>query len=638
MNHGFIKVAAITPKIKVADPFFNAGEICKHMHEAKKNKAKVMVFPELCITGYTCNDLFLQETLLQDAIAALRIIVAHSADVDALVFVGLPFEKNGKLYNVAAVINRGELLAFVPKMHMPNYAEFYESRHFVPGNAEPWDVLFDGKYIPFGTNLLFESEAVKGFVVAAEICEDLWVANTPGTAHALAGATVLVNLSASNETIAKDSYRNTLVQSTSARLISAYIYANAGEGESTQDLVFAGHNLICENGVLLNESDRFENQTIYADIDIYKIRNERRRNISFDSADTKDYKTIFFQIKKEETRLERYFPKMPFVPMDMALRKKRCDEILSIQSFGLKKRLEHTGSKRVVIGISGGLDSTLALLVAVKAFDALEIDRKNILAVTMPCFGTTSRTYDNACTLSNALGVSLEEVDITEAVTLHFKDISHDINKHDITFENGQARERTQVLMDIANRENGFVIGTGDMSELALGWATYNGDHMSMYGVNVGVPKTLVRHLVSFYADTVESETLKTVLYDVLDTPVSPELLPPTDGVISQKTEEVVGPYELHDFFLYYMLRCGFAPDKVLRLAVYTFEQDYDLETIRKWLHVFYKRFFAQQFKRSCLPDGPKVGSVSVSPRGDLRMPSDASVNSWLAQLEKSEI
>ena len=458
---------------------------------------------------------------------------------------------------------------------------------------------------------------------------------SPSLRHGLAGANVIVNLSASNENVGKDTYRQMLVTSTSARLMAGYIYCSAGEGESTQDMVFGGHNMICENGTMLAEAKRFTSETIYAELDIHRMRHERRGMSSFKSDEACLHRHVYFTLPEEETVLDRYFEPMPFVPSDATKRAQRCEEILSIQAYGLKKRLEHTNCKHAVIGISGGLDSTLAMLVTARAFDLLGLDRTGIHAITMPGFGTTDRTYDNACTLVRTLGATLEEIDIKNAVTVHFKDINHDIDNHNVTYENAQARERTQILMDIANRENGMVIGTGDMSELALGWATYNGDHMSMYGVNAGVPKTLVRHLVQYYADTCGNAELNRVLLDVLDTPVSPELLPPVDGAISQKTEDLVGPYELHDFFLYYMLRCGFTPSKVYRVACKAFAGQYDEATILKWLKTFYRRFFTQQFKRSCLPDGPKVGSVGVSPRGDLRMPSDACMSLWMAELER---
>lgn len=637
MKHGFIKAAAVTPKIKVADTVFNTKAIIEKITESYENGARLIVLPELCITGYTCQDLFAQELLLQGAQQGLVEIMAATADKEALIFVGLPMEYNAKLYNVAAALFKGKVLGFVPKCNIPMHHEFYEGRNFACGNVKPQEILFQGEKVWFGSNILFEVQegALKGLSVACEICEDLWVPFSPSLRHGMAGANVIVNLSASNETIGKDAYRNMLVASTSARLIAGYIYCSAGEGESTQDMVFGGHNMICENGAMLAEAKRFTGETVYADLDIHRLNMERRNMSSCEVQGAEDYVHVDFSFTEQETRLERYFAPMPFVPSDPKEWAKRCEEILSIQAYGLKKRLEHTHCQNAVLGISGGLDSTLALLVTVKAFDLIGLDKKNIRAVTMPCFGTTDRTYDNACTLTLTLGAALEEIDIKEAVSVHFRDIGQDMGNHNVTYENSQARERTQLLMDIANRENGMVIGTGDMSELALGWATYNGDHMSMYGVNAGVPKTLVRHLVQYYADTCDNEELRRVLLDVLDTPVSPELLPPVDGVISQKTEDLVGPYELHDFFLYYMLRCGFTPEKVYRVACSAFENTYDKSVILKWLKIFYRRFFTQQFKRSCLPDGPKVGSVALSPRGDLRMPSDACASLWLAELER---
>lgn len=635
MKHGFIKAAAMTPKIKVADPVYNAEEICRKLDEAYKKEAKLIVFPELCITGYTCQDLFLQELLLTEALKALRNIAEHTKGQDALVFVGLPVERCQKLYNVAAVLQDGKILGMVPKSCIPNYGEFYEARHFSAGNEKTEEFVFEGERIPFGTNLLFACREMPGLKVGCEICEDMWGAETPSASHALAGATVIVNLSASNETVAKDEYRKLLITAVSARLICGYVYAAAGEGESTQDLVFSAHNMIAENGVILQEAERFTGQSVYSELDIYRLVGERRRLNTFQTKESENHTVISFSLKEAETKLTRKFEKAPFVPSDEAKRKKRCDDILKIQSYGLKKRFEHTGSKKAVIGISGGLDSTLSLLVTVRVFDMLKKDRSDIIAVTMPCFGTTDRTYRNACKLTEALGASLREVDIKASVLQHFQDIGQDADNHDVTYENGQARERTQVLMDIANQTGGLVIGTGDMSELALGWATYNGDHMSMYGVNAGVPKTLVRHLVRYYADTCGREELRAVLLDILDTPVSPELLPPVDGVISQKTENLVGPYELHDFFLYYVLRFGFEPSKVYRIAKKTFGGEYAYEEIVKWLKTFYRRFFSQQFKRSCLPDGPKVGTVAVSPRGDLRMPSDADAAIWRKEAER---
>ena len=635
MKHGFIKVAAITPKIKVADPVYNRKQICIDMQKAVERGAKIIVFPELCLTGYTCGDLFLQELLLSEAKEQLKEIATESEGNDALVFVGLPVKKENKIYNVAAAIQDGKILAFIPKRCIPAYAEFYEARHFTPGNQVPEPYRLDEEEIPFGSNILLQADSMEELVVGCEICEDIWAPDSPSTAHALAGASVLVNLSASNETVGKDSYREMLVKSASAKLIAGYIYASAGEGESTQDLVFSSHDMIAENGVILAQSERFTGKEAYADLDIHRLSHDRRRMTTFVPTGKENYQIVSFHLEEEDTELERTFDAAPFVPSLKEERDKRCDEILSMQSYGLKKRCEHTGSKSAIVGLSGGLDSTLALLVTVRAFDLLSLERKKIISVTMPGFGTTDRTYDNACKLANELGTSLREVDIKEAVKVHFRDIGQDTEKHDVTYENGQARERTQILMDIANQTGGLVIGTGDMSELALGWATYNGDHMSMYGVNSGVPKTLVRHLVKYYADTCGNEQLSAILLDILDTPVSPELLPPVDGVISQKTEDLVGPYELHDFFLYYMLRCGFEPAKIYRIAKTSFAGRYTDEVLLKWLKTFYRRFFSQQFKRSCLPDGPKVGSVALSPRGDLRMPSDACGELWLKQLEE---
>ena len=640
MKDGFVKVCCATPKIKVADVDHNVNEIIKLMYDASENGAKVIVFPELCITGYTCQDLFLQGKLLDKALEGLDRIIDATNGIDALVFVGTPLEVDGKLYNTAAAIFAGHILAFIPKKNLPNYAEYYEARHFYPGFSDPVCIGYKGQDVVIGQNVIFTTPAVKGLQIACEICEDLWVADTPSTRHAMNGANLIVNLSAGNEIIGKAEYRRMLVKATSARLVCGYVYCDAGDGESTQDLVFPGHNLIAENGTLLSESKCFKANTIYADIDVERLRTERRRITTFNVndpsqvIDNNNYAKITFDIEQKETRLDRKFYRFPFVPADDKERNERCEHILLIQSEGLKKRLLHTGAKKAVIGLSGGLDSTLALLVMAKAFDLCGLDRSGIIAVTMPCFGTTDRTYNNALTLAKTLNTTLREINIEKAVRVHFEDIGHDENDLSVTYENCQARERTQVLMDIANKEGGLVIGTGDMSELALGWATYNGDHMSMYGVNVGVPKTLVRHLVKYYADTCKNNALSEALLDVLNTPVSPELLPPKDGDISQKTEDLVGPYELHDFFLYYMLRCGFAPSKVYRVAKQAFEGVYDEETILKWLKTFYRRFFTQQFKRSCLPDGPKVGAVALSPRGDLRMPSDAVSKLWLDELE----
>ena len=635
MRHGFIKVAAATPDIRVADVDYNKEQIIKQMDEAAKAGAKIIVFPELCITGYTCSDLFLQDILLNGAKKALVEIAKQTKELDALVFVGVPLAVGGELYNVAAALNHGNILGFTTKSFLPNYGEFYEMRQFRPGPKKAETILFDGKEIPFGPQLLFVEKQMANLIVSAEICEDVWSPVPPSIEAAREGATVIVNCSASDETIGKASYREALISGQSARLISGYIYANAGEGESTTDLVFGGHNLIAENGTILAEAKRFSNGIIYTEFDVQKIANERRKNTTFTETQEHVLPRIPFGLEQTETILTRTFPSRPFVPRDDQERAKRCEEILTIQAMGLKKRLAHTHAKSAVVGISGGLDSTLALLVTAKAFDALGLERSGITAVTMPCFGTTDRTYQNACKMSLKVGATLREVRIGDAVMQHFKDIGHDPQDHSVTYENSQARERTQVLMDIANQTGGLVIGTGDMSELALGWATYNGDHMSMYGVNASVPKTLVRHLVHYYADTCEDPSLKEVLYDVLDTPVSPELLPPKDGEIAQKTEDLVGPYELHDFFLYYFLRMGYEPGKIYRIAKLSFAGEYDDETIYKWLRTFCWRFFSQQFKRSCLPDGPKVGTVALSPRGDWRMPSDACVALWIQNLVK---
>lgn len=637
MKHGFVKVAAVTPKIVVADTAYNADIICDCIAEASASGAKVIVLPELCITGYTCGDLFLQEKLLREAKNALLKIAGFTRFMDSLIFVGLPYAYHGKLYNVAAAISEGKILGFVPKTCIPNYNAFYENRHFAAGMEEPVFVQFtEDIIVPMGTKLLFACKEMPELKVGVEICEDLWTPQPPSISHALNGATLIVNLSASDEATGKDIYRKELVKGQSARLLCGYIFASAGEGESTTDLVYSAHNLIAEDGHILAEAKRFANETIYSEIDFYRMEAERRRMSTF-VARYDSYTEIPFSLEKTATVLTRKVEKMPFVPQDEQVREKRCEEILYMQAMGLKKRLEHTHCKNAVVGISGGLDSTLALLVTVQAFDLFGLPHENIKAVTMPGFGTTDRTYENAVNMIKCVGADFSEVSIKEAVTLHFKDIGHDINVHDVTYENSQARERTQILMDIANRVNGMVVGTGDLSELALGWATYNGDHMSMYAVNASVPKTLVRHLVRYYAEECGDETLKAVLLDVLDTPVSPELLPPTDGEISQKTEDLVGPYELHDFFLYYMLRMAYAPEKIYRLAKYAFDGEYDNETLLKWLKNYYRRFFSQQFKRSCLPDGPKVGTVDVSPRGGLRMPSDASAAVWLAELEKIE-
>ena len=638
MKDGFIRVAAATPEIEVADCEYNRKQVERMMREACERQASMIVFPELCMTGYTCGDLFLQDLLLKSCVDELNKLLEASRGLDLLSVIGMPLEVNGKLYNTALVFKDGQILGIVPKTFIPNYAEFYEARHFERGIKSPIRIKLLGQETWFGTQLLFECTSIPGFVVGGEICEDLWAPNPPSISHAQAGATDMFNISASDETTGKDAYRKALVESQSARLICGYVYAGAGEGESTTDLVFPGHNLICENGTCMAESKKFDTGIVYADLDVARLNGERRRMTTFIQNEDKAYVRVAFENEVKTLELERYIDPRPFVPQEDQDRAKRCEQILSIQAMGLKKRLAHTHCQNAVVGISGGLDSTLALLVTVRAFDMLGLDRKQIMAVTMPCFGTTDRTYNNACQLVNELGAKLMEVNIREAVSLHFRDIDQDINNHDVTFENGQARERTQVLMDLANQCGGMVIGTGDLSELALGWATYNGDHMSMYGVNASVPKTLVRHLVRYYADTCTSENLKNVLLDILDTPVSPELIPPKEGEISQKTEDLVGPYELHDFFLYHMMRFACPPAKIYRLANMAFKDEYSPETILKWLKNFYHRFFTQQFKRSCVPDGPKVGSVALSPRGDWRMPSDASARLWKAELEKITI
>ena len=665
MRDGFVQVAALTPAVRVADVDYNV-EACSAAAHA--TDASVIVLPELAITGYTCEDLFWQDSLLAAAEQGLATLAASTADLDALVLVGVPVRVAAKLYNCAAALCHGELLGLVPKLNIPTYGEFYEGRRFSRGPRDVTLVRFAGyDEVPFGTEQLFECESVPGLVVAAEICEDLWVPNPPSTAAALAGATLVCNLSASNELVGKADYRRGLVSSTSARLVCAYAYASAGWSESTQDVVYGGHCLVAENGRVVAEAKPLDDAALVAAgeaggvrgavsvVDLGLLAHDRMRMSTFevDPAAAGFVTTLFDLDVVDESLDGRFVDPHPFVPADPARRAERCESIFSIQAHGLAKRLAHTHSKRAVIGVSGGLDSTLALLVCARAFDLLGLERSGILAITMPGFGTTGRTHDNARAMSEALGCELREIGIAAAVRQHFADIGHDEADHSVTYENAQARERTQILMDVANREGGLVVGTGDLSELALGWATYNADHMSMYGVNAGVPKTLVRHLVRYVADDARTHgnaALADVLLDVLDTPVSPELLPATgDGKISQKTEDLVGPYELHDFFLYQVLRCGFGPRKVYRLALAAFDGRYasgadaddaavgiyDAETVLKWLRKFYWRFFSQQFKRSCLPDGPKVGSVAVSPRGDLRMPSDACVNLWIRELDE---
>lgn len=739
MIEGFLRVAVATPKIKVADVRFNTEAVLREIAEADRQGASLLVFPELVLTAYTCADLFHQTILIERAAAALDEVAEATRRTQLVAVVGVPYMVDHKLYNCAAVLHAGRILALVPKKNLPNYSEFYERRWFTPGQTRVVTlshrsaVTGEEYAIPFGMNILVEAVDRPDFRLACEICEDVWVLDPPSTRHVLAGATVIANTSASDETVGKDSYRRELIRSTSARLVSVYCYANAGDGESTTDLVFGGQDIIAENGSVVTEGKRFNTGLYIADVDLQRITQERARMTTFPEIDDalrdeycivkfrftpvaektgegvgpakeiaggaeqtsddaertssaaaqprkKSFEEVFAayvgqqaptavaatgasaqtdvggasrvatrvvpetlagQLAADAADLRRYVDPKPFVPSGAAERHARCDEIFTIQALGLKKRLEHTGCQSAVIGISGGLDSTLALLVIARAFDMLGLPRENIISVTMPAFGTTDRTYNNAVTLTRLLHATLREINIKAAVLQHFQDIGHDPEDHSVVYENAQARERTQLLMDIANQLNGIVIGTGDLSELALGWATYNADHMSMYGVNAGVPKTLVRYLVKFVADTSEDADLARCLNDIFDTPVSPELLPPTgDGQISQKTEDLVGPYELHDFFLYQILRYGFSPRKVYALALHAFSAEnqaevYDAATILKWLRKFYWRFFSQQFKRSCLPDGPKVGSIAVSPRGDLRMPSDAVVQIWIDELKE---
>ena len=638
MKYGFIKVAAASPALRVADCRYNAEQSVAAMQRAAAAGVRLLVLPELGLTGYTCGDLLLQPVLQQGALHALQTLLAVSAGLPMTTVAGLPLEVEGKLYNCAAVLHGGKILGVVPKTNLPNYGEFYEVRWFTPAPAEAKAISLLGQQVPFGTDLLFCCRELPEYKLAVEICEDLWVALPPSTRHAMAGATVIANCSASDETIGKAEYRRELITGQSARLMAGYLYADAGRGESTTDMVFAGHDLIAENGRLLAETALFTNEMIVTEIDVHRLTAERRRTNTWRAADSAGYTIIPFSLPAEVTPLTRLIDPHPFVPADSAERKQRCEAILTMQAEGLRRRLEHIGCPCAVLGISGGLDSTLALLVAVRALDLLGRPRTDMIAVTMPGFGTTRRTRSNAELLCEKLGVTLRTVSIAAAVRQHFKDIGHDESVTDTTYENAQARERTQVLMDIANQENGIVVGTGDLSELALGWATYNGDHMSMYGVNGSIPKTLVRYLVRHAAETCGDEALAAVLYDILDTPVSPELLPADEGGrIAQKTEDLVGPYELHDFFLYHFIRYGCPPQKLLYLAENAFAGRYDRAVILKWLRTFCRRFFQQQFKRSCLPDGPKVGSVTLSPRGDWRMPSDASAALWLREIDELE-
>ena len=638
MRDGFIKVAAATVEITVADVQANVQRILRAIGEAETAGAALCVLPELCVTGYTCADLLLQEELLRAAEQGLlRVIREHSGKTVAVF--GLPLRAGGKLYNCAAVVQRGRLLGIVPKRNLPDYGEFYKSRYFTPAPDGVRRFRLPGlDYdVPFGAAQIFRCADMPEFAFGIEICEDLWVPSPPSGALALAGATVLLNLSASSETVGKAAYRRELVATQSARYVCGYLYADAGEGESSTDLVFAAHNMIAENGKLLAESRRFENNMQISEIDCaFLLRERARLGRSYPAGAAVEETSFSYAVR--ETALTRVYATTPYVPEDPAQRGAAVEDILSIQAAGLAKRLRHTGLSHAVVGLSGGLDSTMALLVAARAFDSLGLDRGGIYAVTMPCFGTTERTRSNAFTLARAVGASIEEIRIADAVRAHFADLGHDEAVRDVVYENAQARERTQLLMDLANQRAALVIGTGDLSELALGFATYNGDHMSNYGVNASVPKTLMRHMVRHVAETCGDETLRRVLVDILETPVSPELLPPEQGSITQKTEEIIGDYRLHDFFLYYMLRCGFGAAKLYRIAVRAFAGEYTPAEIKKWQTLFYRRFFAHQFKRSCLPDGPKVGSVTLSPRGDFRMPSDAAAQLWLEELARCSV
>ena len=636
MKDGFVSVACGTPKLRLADCNYNAEQTFTLMRKAEKAGAKVLVLPELGLTGYSCGDLFYQDTLLRSAEEALSTVLAATRNLEVVTAVGLPLRVNNKLYNCAAIIQKGAVLGVVPKTHLPNYGEFYEKRQFAAAPEENGTVTLLGKSVPFGNKLVFRCDTMPDLALGFEICEDMWAPCSPAVDLAAAGATVVGNLSASNDIIGKDSYRRQLVTMQSAKLLCGYVYSSCGEGESTSDVVFGAHQMISENGTMLAER-RFDGGLLVSEVDVQKLCYERRRTQMFDK--TPVVQEIPFSLTVSETKLTRYVAPQPFVPEGKEDRDARCREILLIASLGLKQRLEHTGAKTAVVGLSGGLDSTLAVLITGLAMKMLDRPMTDIVAVTMPCFGTTDRTKNNAVILAEQMGATLRTVDISASVRSHFKDIGHDMEDHSVTFENGQARERTQVLMDIANQTGGIVIGTGDLSELALGWCTYNGDHMSMYGVNASIPKTLVRHLVAYLArdNAKKDEALHDVLEDILDTPVSPELLPAVKGEISQRTEDLVGPYELHDFFLYYILRWGFSPRKVYRLALYALGKQYSREVILKWLKTCYRRFFSQQFKRNCLPDGPKVGSVALSPRGDWRMPSDAKWTLWQAELETLE-
>ncbi len=639
-KEGYVRVGAIVPELKVANVTFNSEEISKQIEVSDKLGVNIVTLPELTITGYTCADLFNQDILIKKNLDGLQYLLNKTKSLDIVSIIGMPLELDNQLFNTAVVINKGKILGIIPKIYIPNYNEFYEKRWFASGRnilSKEIDIL--NQKVPFGLDLLFEDKENKEICFAVEICEDLWSLYPPSNDYALNGATIMFNLSASNELIGKYEYRKELVVSQSARCICAYIYSSSGINESTTDLVFSGHSLIAENGILLKENERFNfnSNIIMHDIDVKRLINDRRKNTSFMGIVKKDeHRRICFSIKDKNDTLIRHYEKYPFVPSNETKRNERCKEIINIQACALAKRIKHTKIEKTVIGISGGLDSTLAFLVIIEAYKKLGINNKNIIAITMPGFGTTNRTYQNSLNLIKNYGATLREIDIKDSCIQHFKDIGHDPNLHDVTYENVQARERTQILMDISNKEHALVIGTGDLSELALGWCTYNGDHMSMYGVNVSIPKTLVRYLVKWVADSTKIKKRKDIIYDILDTPISPELLPPDkNGNIKQITESAIGPYMLHDFFLYHFLRYGAYPSKILMIAKHTFKDDYDEKTIKHWLAVFIKRFFMNQFKRSCLPDGPKVGSISLSPRGDLRMPSDAEAELWLKDIEK---
>ena len=628
MKHGFIKTATVSPELRVADTVYNAEKIIQAIRLANEESVSLLVFPELCVTGYTCGDLFGQRTLLEAAKKAVLKIAEATKDIPMLIFIGAPIRNNNKVYDTAIAIYDGEILGMVPKKNLANYGESYEARQF--SADECWDEVYaldEETAVPFSTKIIFYAPDIPEFTVACEIGEDMMALESPSVAHAKAGANIIVNLAASAEIVGRAAKRRLAVSAASAKLVCAYLYANAGADESTTDGVFSGHSMIASNGKLLCEKKPFEMGMQTAIIDVQTLADERMKRNTYPARDTKDYAWIDFDMPVKETETPKY-PKRPFIPTDNNEFAERAESIINIQAYALKKRIAHSHAKTAVIGISGGLDSTLALLITACAMDLLGRDRKDIIAVTMPCFGTTQRTKSNAVLLSEALGATVRTVDIKKAVSVHFEDIGHDEDNHDVTFENAQARERTQVIMDIANQTGGLVVGTGDLSEVALGWSTYNGDHMSMYGVNADVPKTLVRYLVACFANTMEGEA-KACLLDILDTPVSPELLPAKDGEITQKTEDIVGPYDLHDFFLYYTIRKGYTPEKLYRVATRAFEGEFDGETVMKWMKKFYSRFFTQQFKRSCTPDAPKVGSVALSPRGDWRMPSDAMSTAW---------